>query len=355
MNINRVLAVLALVVFCRGTAGAQVISIKKVGDKTVMCMHSGLTSTLNDCGARPDSYTYAFVGLISAVAPIENDEKEIQIVPEEVFLGEPATPLKVLTSQADCLHELKVGDRWLFYLRNVKGSQIVLDFYGNDSLPLAAAQEQVAYLRRLKEIGNFAILRGQVVRGEPSDAKAVGDALITATRQSDNKQFACTTGADGRYEFQPLPPGKYKITVRRIGSYKPDDSEIDLSSGSCWDLTLFRSPHARIAGHVKRSDGTPLPNVDIVLVSSDNSSYLTTQTDRDGQFLFDSQKTGRYVLGLNYPGRPDWLNGTGAGAGVKVPPASLYYPGVRNRSSARIVWLATDEQLDNLVFVVPVQ
>ena len=52
--------------------------------------------------------------------------------------------------------------------------------------------------------------------------------------------------SDGRYEFPPLPPHKYKITVRPIGSNKPDDSEVDLTSGRCRDITLDRSPHAKI-------------------------------------------------------------------------------------------------------------
>jgi len=101
--------------------------------------HTGLTSTLKDCGVRADWYNYVFVGLISKVTPYENHEKEIQIVPEEVFWGEPATSLKVVTSQAACMPELKAEDKWLFYLR--KGNPIVLDYYANDSLPISDAQE----------------------------------------------------------------------------------------------------------------------------------------------------------------------------------------------------------------------
>ena len=48
-------------------AGAQSIITTKVGNKTVTCMRSGLTSNLKDCGARSDWYTYVFVGSISAI------------------------------------------------------------------------------------------------------------------------------------------------------------------------------------------------------------------------------------------------------------------------------------------------
>jgi carboxypeptidase family protein len=353
MHDRRFLALVALVFSWPAVAGAQIIILEKVGDKTFVCSRSGLTSSFKDCGVRADWYTYVFVGAISGVTRVENDEKQVQLVPEEVFLGSPTSALTVLTSQADCMRELKAGDRWLFYLRKVEGEPIVLDYYANDSLPVADAQNQIATLRRLGKIGNLGILRGQVVRGELFSAEVIPNAEVTATRQSDGNQSFCVTDPDGRYEFPPLPPGKYKITVQPVGSYQPDDSEADLTGGTCRDITLDRSPHAKIGGHVKRFDGTPVANVALVLISSDNSSYLTTQTDQEGHFVFDSQAPGEYVLGLNSPASPDWFDGGGAGAGVRIPPASVFYPGVANRSSALVLRLATDEKLEGLDFTVP--
>src|SRR5260370_277683 len=107
MHNRCVLALLALVFSCPAIARAQITILEKIGDKTVACSHSGLTSSFKDCGVRADWYTYVFVGLISAVTPVENDEKQIQLVPEEVFLGTPGTALTVLTSQADCMREFK--------------------------------------------------------------------------------------------------------------------------------------------------------------------------------------------------------------------------------------------------------
>jgi hypothetical protein len=140
--------------------------------------------------------------------------------------------------------------------------------------------------------------------------------------------------------------------VQPVGSYQPDDSEVHLASGTCRDITLDRSPHAKIGGHVKRSDGTPVADVAVVLIRSDNSSYQTTQTDRDGHFVFDSQEPGEYVLGLNSPASLDWFDGGGFGDGVRIPPASTFYPGVADRSSALVIRLATDEKLERLDFMV---
>jgi len=355
MQYQRAVAVLTVLLLCLGAATAQIISVEKVGDKTVECMHSGLTSDLKDCGVRSDWYTYVFVGSISAIISIKDDEREIQIIPEEIFHGEPANPLIVETSQAACLPKLAVGDHWLFFLRKENGKPIVLDYYGNDSSPVGDAQAQIETLRRLKTIGDFAIVRGQVVQGTSFEGKAVPGAHVVAHRASDQMLFATTTGADGRYEFQPLPAGKYNLTVDSIGPFQADDADIEVSRGACWDLTLSRSPHAQLGGPVQRSDGSPMPQVDVLIMSEDESWFTTEKSDARGYFHINSLQPGKYVVGINLPGAPAWKYGSGAGVGVNPPAASLYYPGMRNRSDALVVSLTTDEKRDDIDFIVPLQ
>ena len=70
----------------------QIIMLKRDGDKTIQCMHTGLSSDLKGCGTQYDWYPYVFVGTISAVTPTKDGEKELHIVPDEVFKGEPANP-----------------------------------------------------------------------------------------------------------------------------------------------------------------------------------------------------------------------------------------------------------------------
>jgi hypothetical protein len=236
-------ALAALTIVCSGlnvAAQGQIVSMKTVNGKQVTCVQSGLMSDLNDCGV-PSWYEFAFIGSISSITPIDGGEKKLELVSEEVFHGRPASPLTVVTSQAACLPNLTVGERWLFFLRAEKGRPIVLDFYGNASRPVADAQEQIATLRRLKNIGNISILRGRVVKGSYLDRRPIPGAQIVASRVTDGLQFGATTGFNGRYEFQLLPPGDYKITIEPIGSFKPDDSKISLKPGACWDLTLSQS------------------------------------------------------------------------------------------------------------------
>lgn len=354
MSWQSAFAVLVATLSYLGVASAQIIEERIVGNKTVTCVHSGLTSDLKDCGVRSDWYAYVFVGSISSITPAKGDEKRIQLVPEEVFHGEPASPLTVLTSQAPCLPELAVGDHWLFYLRKEDGKPIVLDYGGNDSLPVAHAQEQIETLRRLKTIGDFAIMRGSVVRGGYFERKAVPNARVVARRASDNMQFVATTDRDGHYEFEPLPPGKYKFSANAIGLLEANGGELNVPAGACWDQTLSRSPHAELGGHLQRSDGSPLPEVDVLIMREDESWFTTAKADERGYF-HDILQPGKYVIGINLPGAPPWKVGGGAGAGLDIPPASLYYPGVQSRSAALAITLADDEKRDDIDFVISKQ
>jgi hypothetical protein len=335
---------------------AQIDELRNIDGKTVECLHSGLISDLDDCGFRSDWYVYVFVGSISAVTPAGKDEKNLQITPEEVFHGEPPTPLTVLTSQGACLPKLTVGDRWLFFLRKEHGKPIVLDYYGNDSRPVAHAREQIETLRRLKTIGEFGIVRGNVERGPNShDGKAVPGAHVVAFRTSDNAQFSATTDTNGHYEFEPLAPGEYKLTVDPVGSFQPDDSGVEVGPGACWGVALSKSPHAQLGGHVKHSDGSSVPKVPVLIMYEDGSWFTTEESDADGYFRSDGMRPGRYVVGINLPGAAPWKNAGGAGANVAPRTAPLFYPGMHNRSDALVITLADDEKRDDINFVIPTQ
>jgi hypothetical protein len=144
------------------------------------------------------------------------------------------------------LPKLAVGDRWLFFLRKEAGKPIVLDYYGNDSRPVAKAREQIETLRRLKTMGDFGLLRGDVLRGPSySNRKPVPGVRVVATRSSDNAKFFATTDADGDYEFQPVPVGKYELAVDSIGPMYVGDAVLKVTGGLCWNVTLWKSPDPR--------------------------------------------------------------------------------------------------------------
>lgn len=136
-----------------------------------------------------------------------------------------------------------------------------------------------------------------------------------------------------------------------IGSFQPDDSGVEVSGGDCFDLQLFRSPHAQLRGRVTGPDVSPVANVAVIMMTADDSSFSTSETDDRGYFGFDSLEPGEYVVGMNYPGAPSWQYG--AGGGIVPPKASLYFGGTTERANALVIKLATDHKRDDIDFVIP--
>lgn len=348
MRLFRAFTVLAIMLSGFRSALAQIITFKKVGGNTVTCEHTALWSELENCGV-PEWYAYAFVGSIASITPTEDDEKELQIVPEEIFHGNPPNPLNVKTSQALCLPKLAVGDRWLFFLKRENSKPIVLDYGGNDSRPVADAQEQINILHGLEKIGNRGMLRGRVSREGLSPGESFPAARVIARRSLDGTQFTSTTGTDGHFAFQPLLPGRYRVSVEPIGSSQPDSADVDVRRSECWSVLLLRHPHARLAGHIRRADGSPVPKVNVLMIAG--KWWTTTWADARGYFHFDVLNPGEYVIGINPPSAPAWRSADGSG--VPPPDAPLFYPGVPKRSGALIIKLAEDEKRDDINFVIP--
>jgi hypothetical protein len=353
-SVRWVFVVLLLVFLAFGSAAAQITELRDVDGKWLACTRSGLMSDLNDCGTRKDWYAYVFVGSISAIVPANKDEKELQITPEEVFHGEPPSPLIVLTSQGECLPKMAVGGRWLFFLRQEPGKPAVLS-YGGDSVPMDQAQKQIETLRRLQTMGDFGVLRGSVLRGaDYGERKPVPGMRVVASRTSDHAQFVATTDTRGRYEFQPLPVGKYELGVDSIGLLYEGDAAIEVSRRACWDIALWKSPetpHGQLSGHVKHSDGTPVSEVPILIVREDGSWFTTETSDADGHFEENSLTPGKYIVGINLPGALPWkVYGCAGACKREIPEASLYYPGMHNRSDAVVITLNDKEKRDDIDF-----
>jgi hypothetical protein len=234
MKVSRLALLLGSLAFV-GEAAGQIITIKRLGDRSIVCKHSGIWLNPADCGFRSDRYTDVFVGKVSAVNPVGHDEQQIQIIPQEVFAGKPGKRMTVVTSQGLCLPKLLPGEQWLFFLRREESKPVVLNYYWNDSLPLSEADEQVAILRHLKSLKHSGILRGHV--STATDGKPIPNASVFA-RRSKGRQFATTTDVDGRYEFEPLRPGKYSVSTEPIRAYQSGIVEFEIDSKSCWNLEL---------------------------------------------------------------------------------------------------------------------
>jgi hypothetical protein len=61
-----------------------------------------------------------FTGTVQTAVDISFTDKRLQIIPDEIFLGDVASEVTTTVNQAclpETLAEIKAGDKWLFFLR----------------------------------------------------------------------------------------------------------------------------------------------------------------------------------------------------------------------------------------------
>jgi hypothetical protein len=362
------LAALLLPLIAQGAHSvAQQTPIDKTNNNIFECMISiSGPADQFDCGLDKLNNAYVFVGTIAAVRSASEKEKYVQIVPNEVFLGDPGPSITALTSQGSCFEHLEPGQQWLFYLRNIDG-KILLDYNMQESAPVSEEGPHLETLRQIKNLVGTGLLRGRVVRelfassseddGEnrKEDANAVSGARITAVRQSDHATFNIVSGKDGSYEFQPLPVGEYEVDVDPIGSFHPVGSFADIKEGECRVLILENSSEASISGHVRWSDGKPAVKADVILTNGDGSLVDIRSTNDEGGFDFSEYKPGSYVVGARRPGAPELkFGGCGGAACADNLPADIYYFGSTvMRNAALVIKLGVDERRDDVEIVLP--
>ncbi len=142
---------------------AQIFETRQYDGHNVTCVHSGVVQTNGtDCGTQ--DYARVFKGTVKSAFDIGETDELLQLIPEEVFVGDPVSEVLAVTNQA-CLHrEIRVGEKWLFYLyRNTKTNGLMLP-YDSPSKPIADAQDDIARLRHLQKLSDTGLLTGSLTR-----------------------------------------------------------------------------------------------------------------------------------------------------------------------------------------------
>jgi len=360
------LATLLLPLLAWGTPSvAQLTPNSKADDNFAECIisYDGPADQF-DCGLDKPNNAYVFVGTITAVRSASEKEKYVEIVPSEVFLGDPGHSITAITSQGSCFEHLEPGQQWLFYLRNIDG-KVLLDYNMQESAPVSEVGPHLETLRRMKNLVGTGLLRGRAVRellasasdddNQEEDANAIRGAHIAVVRKSDQATFSTASGKDGSYEFPPLPVGDYEVEVAPIGSFHPAGMFAEIKEGECRELILSNSSEARISGKVRWPDGKPAVKAGVLLIEADGPTVNSETTNEEGAFEFSEWKPGSYIVGAQRPGAPELKTGScgGAGCADDLPADLNYFGNTVLRKAALVIKLGVDEKRDDVEIVLP--
>ena len=325
-------AVLIVVPAGRCAASAQIVEGRQYKGHDVTCVHSGIVRTNGlDCGT--EGYVRVFTGTVKSAFDIGETDKLLQLIPDEVFLGDPASEVMAVTNQACLHHEIVAGQRWLFYLhRNTKTNGLVLG-YDSPSEPIADAQDDIARLRHLRTLGDSGLLVGtltRIVSKNPWKFSRVPNRKIVVRRASDGAELTSETDGNGHYELE-VPPNSYSVSANSAEGLWAPETNTSVRKGSCVAVGFLLHTDGRISGTVTTSDGKPAryAQIQIVPVSAEDQ-FFTVTAGADGRFEVGGREAGRYLIGA----------GVAAKASTVQWQPSTYYPGVPNKEQANTIELS---------------
>jgi hypothetical protein len=102
---------------------AVIVEGRMYHGKMVNCVHGGAWLSQRNLEGYSRARLYeeqVFTGTVQSAVEISFTDKRLQIVPDEIFLGDVAGEITATVNQAclpENLPEIKAGDKWLFFLR----------------------------------------------------------------------------------------------------------------------------------------------------------------------------------------------------------------------------------------------
>lgn len=319
------------------------------------------------CGT--NGYTRVFTGTVQSVIAVSDTEKRLELIPDEVFLGD--TSELTATVNQECLAEnepdIKAGDKWLFYVRpkgiwnretrlvNTDGLEVAWD---SPSKPVSEAEDDIATLRHLAGLTDKGILAGNVVRIGPTvdtlNPTAVPNHRVVATNVQSGTEYTAFTNLNGHFEFE-LPPGAYDVNasseqgLRDPNPIKPTAIDLEYGFGGnahvrprdCTEMAFRLLTDGKLAGRVTTADGRPasLAKVAIVPISPVHPQF-TVDTGENGYFEVSGRQPGQYLVGFGLLAPFDsseWQS-------------RVYYPGVPTRERAKVIELDVGEWRTDIDF-----
>jgi hypothetical protein len=315
-------------------------------------------------------YTRVFTGVVLSAQNISDTEKRLELLPEEVFVGDKIEV--TATVKEACLPanepELKVGDKWLVFIRpksyvdeitrHIVTRGLEMPWYG-PSKPITEAEDDIATLRRMVELTDKGILTGYVFRiGETIDnlnPRAVPDHKVIAKNVKTGVEYTGFTNSNGRFELE-LPHGRYDVSpsakqgLRDAEPFTEDAVALQYGLGGNavvrkhdWtEIIDFRLVvDGKLAGRVATADGRPasFAKVAIIPISPVHPQFIV-DADENGHFEVGGQKPGKYLVGVGLLAPLDsaeWKS-------------RVYYPGVTSKKRAKVIELGDGEWRTDINF-----
>ena len=203
-----------------------------------------------------------------------------------------------------------------------------------------------------------------LVRGQPTPAP-VRRARVTLRSEALPEPRATDTGTDGRYRFDNLPAGQYRVRAEKpgyvgleYGATRPfvQAAPLEVGEGQARTADISLPRGAALEGRILTEDGEPVQDA---TVSAMRLAYGPrgrrpepvgqARTDDLGRFRVHSLPAGNYYLQMA-PSRLDALDRQTSPGERPAGYAHTFYPGTARVDEARTVTLVSGQEIGQLDF-----
>jgi hypothetical protein len=281
----------------------------------------------------------------------EEQQRLVRFSIDEPFRGAEGAQVEVMTGMgdSDCGIGFRQAQQYLVYATFFEGKLYTGICMRTKAISAAAAD--LEYMRGLTAAKTGGVVYGEVTaysRDEKREriSRPLAGAKITIEGPGKKEII---TDKKGAYRVDGLPAGDYTVTISPPQGLSTGQTErkINLADGGCSVVSFWLENDGGISGRVLNPQGLPINNAELFLLEADKERYQghwdAAYSDESGRYTFKRIPAGRYVLLIRFDGMTSQSR----------PFPTTYYPGVTNKSQARLFTIGDGQQLDPFDLEVP--
>jgi hypothetical protein len=274
---------------------------------------------------------------------------------EEIFRGASVKEVEVSGDGTTCDYSFKQGERYLVYAYQSPDGKTLHTTMCSGTAPLSEATDDLTYFRRVTKLPPGGTLVGDINRelhlvgkNEP-DLEPIPNAEVLLV--NGRRSFKAVSDVNGKFELRGLPRGRYKVHTSPPTNLSHVDVmaeepryewELDIPGHGCVQTWFLARPVGEISGTVVDNSGIVSGDVEPELIPVDeqpsDTDVRSVRLSESRGFKFTFLPPGRYYLGFNLRSGPSLLE----------PYPEFYYPGVEDRTKARIINLSEGQKVSGV-------